>query len=158
MVMYQNLIDMTRISSEGREHHHLSSGRMIRENRKLREWFTQEQIETIAQAAEDHRASSDREPRTIYGRLIAESDRLIDPMTVLRRCIQYGLANHPELNKEDQWERCASHIKSKYGEGGYLKLWIPESPNAQRLQTLRGIIADEKRLREIFDSLYETEI
>ncbi len=79
-------------------------------------------------------------------------------MTVLRRCVQYGLANHPELNKEDQWERCASHIKSKYGEGGYLKLWIPESPNAQRLQTLRGIIADEKRLREIFDSLYETEI
>ena len=47
---------------EGREKHHLVSGRIIREDGTLRRWFTEDQIETMAQAAEDHRASSDHEP------------------------------------------------------------------------------------------------
>ena len=59
--------------TEGRERHHLVSGRIIREDMNLRNWFSEEQIETIAQAAEDHRASADREPRSIYGRIIADS-------------------------------------------------------------------------------------
>ena len=37
--------------SEGRETHHLVSGRIIREDRRLRDWFDKAQIETMAQAA-----------------------------------------------------------------------------------------------------------
>ena len=62
--------------------HHLESGKVIRADRRLREWFTADEIETIAEAAEDHRASAKTVPRSIYGRLIAEADRLIDPMTI----------------------------------------------------------------------------
>ena len=85
---------------EGREVHHLVSGRIIREDPRLKEWFTPEQIETIAQAAEDHRASSGSEPRSIYGRIIAEADRDIIPMKILRRTVQFGLEHYPELGKE----------------------------------------------------------
>ena len=60
---------------DGREVHHLSSGRIIREDPNLRKWFTPGQIETIAQAAEDHRASNGLEPRSIYGKIVAEADR-----------------------------------------------------------------------------------
>ena len=74
--------------SEGRERHHLVSGRIIRADRNLRKWFNEEQIETIAQAAEDHRASADREPRSIYGRILAEADRQIDPELTVRRTVQ----------------------------------------------------------------------
>ena len=38
---------------EGRDTHHLVSGRIIREDKKLRDWFTEDQIETMAQAAVD---------------------------------------------------------------------------------------------------------
>ena len=76
---------------EGRDTHHLVSGRIIREDKKLREWFNEGQIETMAQAAEDHRASSGHEPRSIYGKIVAEADRLISPEKVIRRTIQFGL-------------------------------------------------------------------
>ena len=71
-----------------RKTHHLESGRIIREDARLLEWFTPEEIEVMAQAAEDHRASSDHEPRSIYGKIVAEGDRLIDTDTILRRTIQ----------------------------------------------------------------------
>ena len=142
---------------EDRKTHHLVSGRIIRSDTRLREWFTPAQIETIAQAAEDHRASSDHDPRTIYGRLIAEADRQIVPETVIRRCIQYGLANYPELDREGHWRRTVEHLEEKYAEGGYLQLWIPESPNATRLAALRAIIRDKALLRQFFERIFEEE-
>ena len=142
---------------EGREKHHLVSGRIIREDKTLLNWFSVEEIEVIAEAAEDHRASNETPPRSIYGKIIAESDRLIDPETVIRRTVQYGFAHYPQMNREQMWERTLTHLQEKYGYGGYLKLWIPESSNACRLEELRKIIADEKRLRSMFDRFYDEE-
>lgn len=139
---------------EDRKTHHLVSGRMIRADKKLLQWFTPEQIEIIAQAAEDHRASSDHEPRTIYGKIIAEADRQIIPEVVIRRTIQFTLKHYPDLDREGNYLRLKEHMAEKYAEGGYLKLWIPQSSNAARLQGLREIIADEKRLRQIFDTTF----
>lgn len=142
---------------EGREKHHLVSGRIIREDKTLLNWFSVEEIEVIAEAAEDHRASNETPPRSIYGKIIAESDRLIDPETVIRRTVQYGFAHYPQMNREQMWERTLTHLQKKYGYGGYLKLWIPESSNSCRLEELRKIIADEKRLRSMFDRFYDEE-
>lgn len=142
---------------EGREKHHLVSGRIIREDKTLLNWFNVEEIEVIAEAAEDHRASNETPPRSIYGKIIAESDRLIDPETVIRRTVQYGFAHYSQMNREQMWERTLTHLQKKYGYGGYLKLWIPESSNACRLEELRKIIADEKRLRSMFDRFYDKE-
>ncbi|MBQ0053796.1 MAG: 23S rRNA (uracil(1939)-C(5))-methyltransferase RlmD [Bacteroidales bacterium] len=136
---------------EGRENHHIVSGRIIRDDRNLKKWFTAEQIEIIAQAAEDHRASSKNEPRGVYGKILAEADRQIDPETVIRRTIEFGQANEPEYDKEQQWQRMCNHLEEKYGENGYLKLWIPESPNAAKLAELRKIIADKVELRRIYE-------
>ena len=139
---------------EGRETHHLVSGRIIRNDSRLRNWFSDEQIETIAQAAEDHRASGKNPPRSIYGLIVAEADRLIEPHTVIRRTIQYGISHYPELDKEGHFRRMTVHLKEKYAEGGYLKLWLEDSPNAAPLEELRSIIRDEAQLWRIFDAEY----
>ena len=139
-----------------RKTHHLVSGKIVREDMWLRDWFSEEQIETMAQACEDHRASSDHEPRSIYGRIVAEADRFIDPDTIILRTVQYGLANYPELDKEGHWQRTLDHLHEKYAEGGYLRLWIENSPNVTRLNTLREIIRNESLLREKFDNLYDS--
>lgn len=142
---------------EGREYHHLVSGRLMRADERLREWFTEEEIEIMAQAVEDHRASNDHAPRSIYGRIVAEADRLIEPVQILRRTVQYGLSHYPELTQEQHYLRYCEHLQEKYAEGGYLKLWIPESENASQLKALRGIIADETRKREVFERIFEEE-
>lgn len=141
-----------------RKTHHLESGRIIREDARLREWFSPEQIETIAQAAEDHRASSSTPPRSVYGRLVAEADRMIDPVTIIRRTVQFGFAHYPGLDKEGHWQRTLEHLQEKYAEGGYLHLLIPGSPNEEPLSRLRAIIKDEKRLRAIFEDAYTQEL
>ena len=138
---------------EGRDTHHLVSGRIIREDQRLREWFNEAQIETMAQAAEDHRASSGHEPRSIYGKIVAEADRLISPEKVIRRTIQFGLDHYPELDREEHFQRMMSHLHEKYGREGYLKLWFSDSPNAIRLEELRKMMDDEPLLRRIFDEL-----
>ena len=139
---------------EGREHHHEVSARIIRSDQTLRKWFTEEQINIMADAAEDHRASSGHEPRTIYGRIVAEADRFIDADTIIRRTIQYGIDHYPELDREGHYQRMLSHLHEKYGRNGYLHLWFEDSPNAQRLRKLQNIIDDEVTLRQFFNRIF----
>ena len=141
---------------EGRDTHHIVSGQIIREDKMLLQWFDETQIETMAQAAEDHRASAGHEPRSIYGKIVAEADRLIDPTKVILRTIQYGQAHYPELDKEAQYQRFCDHMMEKYADGGYLKLWLPESENASRLEELRQTIRDKQKLREAFEEVFAT--
>lgn len=140
---------------EGRELHHQVSARIIREDANLRRWFSPEQIELMADAAEDHRASAKTEPRSIYGRIVAEADRAIDPESIIRRTVQYGLSHYPDLDKEGHYRRTLDHMAEKYAEGGYLRLWIPESPNGERLAQLRTIITDKEKMRNAFEKQWE---
>lgn len=136
---------------EGRERHHEISAQIIKADQNLRQWFTEEQILVMADAAEDHRASAKQAPRTIYGRIVAEADRFIDPDTIVRRTIQYGMDHYPELSREEQYQRMLTHLKEKYGRNGYLKLWFPDSPNAVRLERLHDMIDDEQAVRQLFE-------
>lgn len=138
----------------GRDNHHMDSGKIIRDDARLREWFDEGQIETIAQAAEDHRASGKSAPRSIYGMLVAEADRVIDGETIIRRTIQFGQKHYPELDREGHIERAIAHLREKYGRGGYLKLWIPWSDNAARLAELQDIIADDAAIRNKVSVIY----
>lgn len=139
----------------GRERHHLDSGTIIRNDSRLSEWFSPQQIEVIAQAAEDHRASGKAAPRSIYGMIVAEADRVIDGETIIRRTIQFGFTHYPDLDREAHINRAVAHLKEKYGRGGYLKLWIPWSDNAARLEALQDIIADDSAIYHKTVRIYE---
>lgn len=139
----------------GRENHHKDSARIIRDDQRLQQWFSEDEINTIADAAEDHRASSDHEPRTIYGRIVAEADRIIDSDTIVRRALQYGMRHEPGLDREGQYRRLMEHMREKYDYGGYLKLWIPQGDNARRLEEFRQTLADEDAFRRLFDKIYD---
>ena len=122
--------------------HHLVSGEILMADSTLRQWFSDTEILLMKEAVEDHRASTDHEPRSIYGKIVAEADRIIDPDITLRRTVQYGLKQNPA---------------AKYAPGGYLKLWFPEGKNAEQLKKLQAIIADEGRLRQVFNRIFEEE-
>ena len=141
----------------GREVHHTESKRILLEDKELKRWFTAEDIATMGDAVEDHRASSKQPPRTIYGRIVAEADRLIVPHSIIRRTIQFTLTHHPDLDIEEGYERLLEHMREKYDYGGYLRLWIEESDNAQRLEELRKIIADKPTLRRLYEEIYAEE-
>lgn len=137
--------------------HHLTSGKILIADARLKRWFSTDQLQMMKEAVEDHRASASKAPRNIYGKIVAEADRDIDPEMVIRRTIQYGLANYPELDTEGQWRRFMQHMDEKYSVNGYIRLWIQGSENERKLNELRKLITEPKEMRKVFDRLFEEE-
>ena len=134
--------------------HHITSGKILTADARLKKWFSPEQIKIMREAVEDHRASASHAPRSIYGKIVAEADRDIDIDTVFTRAIQYGIEHDPDKDKEWQFKRFDSHMEEKYSNNGYIKLWIPHSPNEKKLKELRDIIVNKELLRQYFDKIY----
>ena len=141
--------------SGSRAVHHITGGKILATDARLKKWFSPEQLQVMREAVEDHRASASHSPRSIYGKIVAEADRDLDSDIVIRRTIQFGLSNYPELDYEGQWHRFKEHMDNKYSKDGYIKLWIPNSPNATRLNDLRNLIAQPAELRKAFDRIYK---
>ena len=135
--------------------HHITSGKILTADARLKKWFSPEQIKIMREAVEYHRASASHAPRSIYGKIVAEADRDIDIDTVFTRAIQYGIEHDPDKDKEWQFKRFDSHMEEKYSNNGYIKLWIPHSPNEKKLKELRDIIVNKELLRQYFDKIYD---
>ncbi len=141
-----------------RADHHIRGGKILEKDARLKKWFSPEQIKIMKEAVEDHRASASRAPRSIYGKIVAEADRDIDVDVVIRRTVQYGLANYPNLDKDGHWKRFMEHMQNKYSKEGYVRLWIPGSPNGKKLAELQNMIEQPVKLHEAFDKVFEEEI
>lgn len=48
-------------------------------------------------------------------------------------------------------------MDNKYSVNGYIKLWLPKSPNEKSLNELRNLIADKVKLHEAFDRIFSEE-
>lgn len=77
-----------------------------------------------------------------------EADRVIDPDTIIARTILFSREHYPELSEEGHYERCAAHLREKYGDGGYLKLHFSDTANSRALEELRKLIRNPEALRE----------
>lgn len=141
-----------------RETHHIHSGEILMADEILRQWFSEEQIMTMRDAVEDHRASSKNPPRTIYGAIVAEADRQINPTLVIHRTMAYSKKLYPEGDFETLYQRSKAHLLEKYAEGGYMKLWLNSERNVRSLEELRAIIRDEQQLHALCQAWYEKEV
>ena len=126
----------------GRKDHELTSGKWLWEDEALERWFTPGQRQVMREAVEDHRASRKEPPRSIYGCIVSEADRDVDPERILRRTVEFGLAHEPGLSSEGQLERALAHLQEKYGEQGYLRLWMPCPKNEEGLRVVRLWLSD----------------
>ena len=134
--------------------HHLTSGKILMQDARLKRWFSPEQIKMMKEAVEDHRASASHAPRSIYGKIVAEADRDLAPETVIRRTVQFGLANYPEMDKEGHWRRFCQHMAEKYSVNGYIRLWIHGSENERNLNQLRSLIVNPTEMRKVVDKIF----
>lgn len=135
--------------------HHLTSGKILLADKRLSKWFSPMQINMMKEAVEDHRASASHAPRSIYGSIVAEADRDLSPETVFTRTVLFGIDHYPEKTKEEHWQRFVEHMKEKYSNAGYIKLWIPGSDNERDLTTIRSIIENPVKLREEFEKIWQ---
>jgi uncharacterized protein len=141
----------------GRDLHHIYSAEILLNDDNLRRWFSEADLRLMADAIEDHRASGKNEPRTIYGRIVAEADRDIDPELILRRTLRFSLRQQPDAAEEWHIQRAIDHLHEKYAEGGYMRLWLHSARNEQGLVALRALIANPEKLRTTLAQLLAEE-
>ncbi len=138
----------------GRENHEIRSGEILLSDKQLELWFTREKISIMKEAVEDHRASGLHEPRTIYGKIVSEADREIEYDMVLKRIIQYNLKHFPNYTKAQNFECGYNHLTKKYGENGYIKLWLKSSKNVENLKDIRLKMKDKENVLKDFEAIY----
>ena len=138
----------------GRDNHEKHSALCLLADSKLREWFLEDELVLMAEAVEDHRASSKHEPRSIYGKIVSEADRDIEYMTILRRTIQYSLEHFPSYAPEGHYIRVHEHIQNKYGENGYIKLWLDTEVNRNSLSEIRKALESSDKFKMDFYNIF----
>ena len=128
-----------------RKKHEIISAEMFMNDENMKKFFNDEERKIIKEAIEDHRASSDHEPRTIYGRIVSTADRtIIDIDTTIRRSYSYGKRNYVGISEEEQIDRVYSHLKEKYGENGYAKVYLKDKEFEEALQKLRKTLSNKQ--------------
>jgi uncharacterized protein len=101
------------------ETHNIESAKMMRADKFLLENFTAEEVETMAEAVEDHRASLGHEPRSIYGKIVSSADRNPTVESMLERAYDYNRLLHPDYSEDEIIEDVRVHIREKYSPDGY---------------------------------------
>ena len=137
-----------------RKRHEIISAEMFMKDEKIKQWFTDEQREIIKEAIEDHRASSNHEPRSIYGMIISTADRtIVDIDNSIKRSYSYGKRNYIGLSEEEQIERVFQHLTEKYGENGYAKIYLEDKEFDEAIKNLRQALSNKeefiKRIKKV---------
>ncbi|MBU1141742.1 MAG: HD domain-containing protein [Firmicutes bacterium] len=138
----------------GRNDHHLTGGQFLFDDKFLENWFDLDKRMIMKEAIEDHRASRIVPPRSIYGKIIAEADRDINPDIIFLRTVQFGLKHYPDLDENEHFERAYEHIKDKYGPNGYLKLWLKTEKNQSGLRRIHELILEPEKMKSVIIEHY----
>ena len=132
-----------------RKRHEIVSAKLFMEDENMKKWFTDDKRNIIKEAIEDHRASSDHKPRSIYGMIVSSADRTIVSVdNGIKRAYSYGLRNFPEYSEEEQIERIYNHLYEKYYEGGYAKTYLKNDEYEEGLKKLRIALEDKEKFIE----------
>ena len=127
---------------DSKTHEIVSADIMIKDN-NLKQFFTDEERQTIKEAIEDHRASAKEEPRSIYGRIVSSADRNNTVEDCLRRTYTYGKKLNPDATDEELFLRAYDVLVNKFGEGGYAKFYFKDKQYEEFLKELRKLLSDK---------------
>ena len=132
--------------------HELVGAQMLRDDENLRKFFTPDQIETMAQAVEDHRASARSEPRTIYGKIVSSADRFTGIREGLAIMHRYRQKYNPEIGLEETIEESRLHALEKFGENGYArkKMYFVDPEYDKFLADVTTLANDKDAFRKKF--------
>ena len=124
--------------------HEIISGEIMSKDEKLKKFFSEEELKIIKEAIEDHRASAEHEPRSVYGKIVSTADRNNTVEACLRRSYTYGKKLEPDSTDEELFERAYKHLKMKFGENGYAKFFFKDEEYENFLKEIRELLLDKE--------------
>lgn len=138
-----------------REEHEKESGRILYENKELKNYFTTEEIITMKEAVEDHRGSRKIEPRNIYGKIISDADRDIYLEVLAVRQLPTSIKNYPELiGFEEHFERCYQYFKQRCKDNFKVNLWLENKVMRKQLDKLASDYSNKEETKKVYDKAW----
>lgn len=132
-----------------RKRHEIISAEIFMKDENIKRWFADEQRMVIKEAIEDHRASCNHVPRTIYGKIVSTADRtIVDMDNTIKRSYTYGKKNYIGLSEEEQFDKVYEHLVEKYGERGYAKVYLEDKEFDEAVSKLRQALENREEFIE----------
>ncbi len=123
--------------------HEIISADIMSKDKNLSKFFNEEELKTIKEAIEDHRASAEHDPRSIYGRIVSSADRNNNVEDCLRRTYTYGKKLKADATDEELFLRAYDVLQNKFGEDGYAKFYFRDSNYENFLKEIRELLKDK---------------
>lgn len=132
------------------ENHEQVSADMFYQDEVMKYFFSDEDRQIIYEAIIDHRASLEYEARSVYGKLVSSADRAIDIDIALWGIILFQRNKHKDENLSDLdiIEYAYKKLASKYGKGGYAKMYFPDQKYQDFLNSMQKLVADKEKFIE----------
>lgn len=133
------------------ETHNIESAKMLCKDKFIKELFSPEEIDTMAEAVEDHRASLKCEPRSIYGKLVSSADRNTNIDDMLSRVYDYHKHLNPEMKESKIVEGARRHLREKYSPDGYAakKMYFDDPDFTEVLTKVEEITRDSEEFAKV---------
>ncbi len=139
-----------------RDNHEYESGKILMNDKKLKSFFTIEQLLTMKEAIEDHRGSRKERPRNIYGEILSDSDRDFDIKLLVKRQLSTSIKNYPEYKTfEEHFKNCYEYLLKRINSKGHFNLWTNNPIFVKQREEFEKIYLDEQQTKEIYKKEYE---
>ena len=128
--------------------HEIISGEIMFNDKNLKKFFSDEELILIKEAIEDHRASADHEPRSIYGKIVSTADRNTTVESCLKSTYTYEKKLYPEESDAQLFDRAFYYLNIKFGDNGYAKFFFKDEEYEQFLKDIRKLLSDKNNYIE----------
>lgn len=138
-----------------RDNHEKESAKIFIKDEKLKKYFSNEQINTMREAIEDHRGSRKIPPRNIYGKVLSDSDRDFDIELLAKRQLATSIKNFPNYTTfEEHFENCYSYISKRITENGHFNLWTNNVKLIEKRDEFEKLFFDKEYTKSVYEKEY----
>lgn len=132
------------------DNHEAISAQIFLDDINMKRFFTDNEINLIAEAIIDHRASLEYEARSVYGKIVSSADREISVENMLKRSILFQKDKHKDECPTNMQIIDYSYKKllSKYGKDGYAKMYFPDKKYLDYINKIQELLDNKNKFVE----------
>lgn len=129
------------------DNHEQVSSEMFLTDKEIQKFLEPDEVQIVAEAIVDHRASLEYEARSEYGKLVSSADRETSVENMLKRSFLYQADKHADKNPtiEQVIEYSFKKLTKKFGKDGYAKMYFPDKKYTEYLKEMQELLENKDK-------------
>lgn len=129
------------------DNHEQVSSEMFLADKEIQKFLEPDEVQIVAEAIVDHRASLEYEARSEYGKLVSSADRETSVENMLKRSFLYQADKHADENPtiEQVIEYSFKKLTKKFGKDGYAKMYFPDKKYTEYLKEMQELLENKDK-------------